>query len=182
MKDNLVKAAHWIRGKLPSGRLLGLSVLEIIATLLIINIPLFLRLVYDTMGRPGTTMETAIAMFLSGYKYGDILGYTAGMLASSTVYFLINFKLFSLRPGLLLTLTIGPLLVLFFASPVFFRDMTGNVGNASFAASYIQWVLGISFLLWLFSAYQQRAIGTGLDINGDRAVDAIKTTLSSRRS
>ncbi|MCQ1572965.1 hypothetical protein NFO65_19755 [Neorhizobium galegae] len=166
---------------IPSGKLLFLSCLEIVLTLLIINIPIFLRLIYDAMGKPGTTFTTAVELFWSGYKYGDILGYTAGMLASSTVYFLFNLRLFTSRPGLLLSLTLGPLLVLFFASPVFFRDMTGGVGNATFAASYVQGILALSFLLWLFSAYQQRAIGSGMDLNGDRAVNAIKDKISARR-
>jgi len=160
---------------------LCLTIVEILLTLLIVHIPLFLRIIYDAVGKPGMTWAGAVDLFWSGYKYGDILGYTAGMLASSTVWFFLNLRLFSSRPGRLLALTIGPLLLLFFASPVYFRDINGDIGNATFTVTYIQIILALSLLLWLVSIYQQRAIGNDIDLSGDKAVTAIKNKLSAGR-
>ncbi|WCK12380.1 hypothetical protein G6L41_008870 [Agrobacterium tumefaciens] len=166
---------------MPSFSLILHSLFEIILTMAFVHLPILLGLVFQAVGKDGMTPELALKMFFADYSYGDILGYSAGILASSTVWFVLNIKMFKNRPGWGAALIVFPFLILMFAAPVFFREQVGEVGNNEFAATYVQLILLLAFLTWWVSLYQQRVLPE-LNSGGAREVQKIKNDLEQRRS
>lgn len=127
--------------------------------LLIIHVPLYFSIIWYLFDiQSNNVTNTAASVFRKTYDAGDILGYTAGLLASSTAFFFRRAYLFSVKPKTTLALTILPLVVLFFASPVFFRELDGRGEISSFASDYVIWLLAAAAIVWLFSLYQQSTI------------------------
>jgi hypothetical protein len=170
-----------IRDKCPSAPLVLHSLFEIILTMIFIHLPLLLGLIFQAVGKAGMTSELAFKMFFADYSYGDILGYSAGLLASSTVWFVLNIGLFKNRPGWAVGLILVPFVILMFAAPVFFREQVGDVGNSEFATIYVQFLLGFAFLTWWVSLYQQR-VSPELNSGGANEVQKITDDLQKRRS
>ncbi|UDF31957.1 UNVERIFIED_ORG: hypothetical protein LHK14_23250 (plasmid) [Roseateles sp. XES5] len=154
-----------------------MSLIEAAAVLAIIHVPYSLRIIYEATSTPGIDAAKAWTLFISAYRYGDVMGYAAGMLASTTVWFFFNLKLFSNKIPLLLFLIIGPLLLLFFAAPIYFRDLNGNIGNPEFVSSYVKFLLGAAAFLWILSMYHQRTAGTNIDVRGTDSVKQIMKTV-----
>lgn len=152
------------------------TIVEMFFTLMIIHLPIILRIVF--MKFEDRNADISIwTMFLDGYRYGDILGYTAGLLASSTVWFVLKFKLLAVRPKTMLFLIFAPLFLLFFATPVYLKELTGSV-DSDFAFIYVKTILFISFILWMISLYYQRAIVELGDLTGNNQSDRIAKQVS----
>lgn len=147
------------------------SIVEMILTLAIIHVPIILRIIYLKFD-PKFSDSSFYDLFIGGFKYGDVLGYTAGLLASSTVWFLLNIGLFKSRPLRVVLMILAPLLLLFFAAPVYFKEMNGEL-NSGFAASYVQGIVVLSFFFWFVSLYQQKAIVNISSVSGSQMVDSI---------
>ena len=154
--------------------MLGASVFEAVIVLLIMHVPIVLRLLYEGMDSAQMTWTAAWSMFMSSYRYGDILGYTSGLLASSTAWFLLNLHYSKHRPKTILALIVLPLLLFFFASPMYFRDLKGPVENHEFAEAYVKFLLGSAAALWIVSMYQQRSIPSLRLSDGDQIKDIMK--------
>ncbi|ASP70451.1 hypothetical protein CDO28_02040 [Sinorhizobium meliloti] len=154
-----------------------MSFVEAGVVLAIIHVPYAFRILYEALGTPGMDFSKARILFFSAYKYGDVMGYAAGMLASTTVWFFFNFRLFANRIPLLLFLVIGPLFLLFLSSPIYFRDLNGNIGNTEFVSNYVIFLLLVAAFFWIFSMYQQRTAGTNFDVRGADSVNQIMKTV-----
>lgn len=128
---------------------------EAIVVLLIVHVPLVLSLIYKKIGSEGTSIiETVVEI----YQIGDVLGYVAGLLASSTAYFVVRFRYAQYKPYTMGVVAFAPVVVIFFAAPVFFRDLDGDVTTGPFTNKYITVILISAAVIWLFSLYQQKAI------------------------
>lgn len=143
------------------------SFLEACIVLLVTQLPLLLGLINHVMNTEGETFSlgTAVAVFQTTFSPGDVLSYAAGILGSSMAFFVVNLGVFRHKPLLIVPLILAPILVLFFAAPVYIQDIDGQVVNAEFISDYIKVLLGASILVWLFSLYQSRVV---FDVNFSR--------------
>lgn len=148
---------RWDRAK-PTLRNVLLSVVEALIVLLVTQLPLLLGLISHVMGTAGETFSLATAMEVFGRTFspGDVLSYAAGILGSSMAFFVVNLGVFKHKTVLILPLVVAPILILFFAAPVYIQDIDGQVGNAQFVAAYIKVLIGLSIFVWLYSLYQSR--------------------------
>ncbi|MCB1397521.1 MAG: hypothetical protein H6898_16810 [Rhodobacter sp.] len=127
--------------------------------LLITQVPLALGMVYYLLNNQdaGVSLETAKTVFAQSFTVGDVLGYVAGILGSSTAYAIMKIQAFSVRPFLTLLLISAPFVVLLFASPMYIQDVDGGVQNGDFGRTYATVIIGISIALWIHALYQSRA-------------------------
>ncbi|WP_049643398.1 hypothetical protein [Candidatus Rhodobacter oscarellae] len=138
---------------------------EAIIVLLIVHVPLVLSLIYKKIGSEGTSIVETV---FESYQVGDVLGYVAGLLASSTAYFFVRFRYARYKPYTMAVVAFSPVILIFFAAPVFFRDLDGNISTGTFTNNYIIGLLAFAAAIWLFSLYQQKAISR---ISGDSGAD-----------
>jgi drug/metabolite transporter (DMT)-like permease len=138
----------------------GSVLLEALIVLLIVHVPLVLSLIYKKMGKEDTSIFNTV---VESYQVGDVLGYVAGLLASSTAYFVVRIGYMRYRPKTVAFLMLSPIIIIFFAAPVFFRDIDGKISYNEFTEQYILGLLISAALVWLYSLYQQKVIGRPSD-------------------
>lgn len=138
-------------------RNLGAALWEAMITLAITQVPIFLALVIYALGEKSATLGSALNTMLSTLSPGDVLGYSTGILASSTAYALIKIGSFRTRPALMITLILFPMIVIMAAMPIYIQDMNDQIKNLDFARSYASTIILLSAILWIYALYQSRA-------------------------
>jgi len=108
------------------------SLLEAAIVLTVTQLPLLLGLISHVMSTDGETFsfDTAVQVFGRTFSPGDVLSYVAGILGSSMAFFVVKLGVFKRKPSMVLPLIVAPILILFFAAPVYIQDIDGQVGNA----------------------------------------------------
>ncbi|MEP3895206.1 MAG: hypothetical protein ABJN52_14570 [Litorimonas sp.] len=172
-----------LRNSLPTIRNILTSLLEAAIVLAVTQLPLLLGLISHVMSTDGETfsVDTAIQVFGRTFSPGDILSYVAGILGSSMAFFVVKLGVFKRKPIMIVPLVVAPILILFFAAPVYIQDIDGQVGNADFVSNYIKFLLYCSVAVWLFSLYQSKVlfdVGLPSKSGAKNIVDEIEGKLS----
>lgn len=151
---------------------IGSSALEAVLILFFIHVPLLLIIVW---GMFTASMETSFLQHATNtismqYTPNSAMTFISGILASSTVFFIINLKFIRIYPIKILFLIIAPIFIILFSSPLLFQDFSAGLANKEFASSYSLYLIAFALALWFVSLYQQRAIDR---TSMDGAVQAI---------
>ena len=156
---------------------LWLSFIEALIVMAIVHVPLVLRIVWILIGneQSALTGQTFVDVIASNYRTADVLAFSTGLLASSTAYFFVSYHFFKVKTKTMLLLTVGPLLLVFASTPVFLRDLDGGLVADGFASTYVQVIVALVILAWLFAIYQQKAIVRSSDDDPVRQImDSVK--------
>lgn len=153
-----------------------ITLIEAIVCLIVIHLPLLLLFLFRMTGAPenSNASEVAWELFFASFSPKDIMGYTAGLLASSTAFFVINIKFAKVKPLTVVAFIVLPILILFFAVPLYFQAISGGTPNHQFASWYSITIVGAAIVVWLVSLYKQKTLvlsdetGEGRPIAGVR--------------
>lgn len=143
----------------------GRSLVEALIVMAIIHVPLALHVVWTLVGNEAAAAEgqNFITILSNNYRTADVLAFSTGLLSSSTAYFIVSYRFFTIRPKTMMLLVIGPLLLVYASTPIFLRDLDGGLAAEGFASTYAQFIMGLVILAWLFAIYQQKAIVRSFD-------------------
>lgn len=169
---------RWRRGIL---RDLLLTLVEAFLVFLLSQLPFALLTLQYVQETPGASLNLSTFIFVvsSNVRPGEILAYVASLLASTTVYFILRPTLFRVRTLVSLICTLGPGLVIYFATPTFMADRYNRAVNRDFMTSYAIWLLAVAVLLWTFAMFHQRRLEQPPYVSGDEPVKDIMRNMGA---
>lgn len=144
-------------------RNLFLALAEALITLLITQIPLILAVIIHALGTENSGLVSSFYVITGRFSPGDILAYSAGILASTTAYAIMKIGDFKVQPTLMILLILLPIVAIMAAIPVFIQDSNDAIKNTRLAGDYVAFVIIVSMGLWIHALYQSRAF---FEVNG----------------
>lgn len=159
-----------------------LTMAEALLVIAISYIPFFLITIDYIMSNSGSKFEFDILILVakSYLKPGEALVYIAGILGSTTAYFILKIIMSPRKQMAFFFCTLSPLALMYFATPVFMADRYNKVTNKDFILSYGITLALASLVVWLLSLFVQRRADLPPVMSGNAPADKIVQDLLSR--
>lgn len=133
------------------------TLLECFLIIVFTQVPLFVLWVnYQATTEQTTALASLLAVVDVIFQPGAALVYITNLLASSWVYYAMNFGFGKVSAFKYLIGVTGPLILIFLGAGIYEPHANGEVENYEFVNSYALMILAISFLIWYLCLFWQR--------------------------
>ncbi|MGE4337022.1 MAG: hypothetical protein AB7E55_13740 [Pigmentiphaga sp.] len=164
-------AQEWKRGLI---RDMLLTLTEAFFVLAISYIPFVLMTIDHFLSNEQAhfDFETSIGLAKTFVRPGEILVYIAGILGSTTSYFIVKILFSPKRRVEYFLCTMIPFALIWISTPIFMADRYNKIANLGFALQIGAGLGSVAILIWLYSILMQRR-DFPIEVSGNAASDKI---------
>ena len=146
-----------------------MACVEASVVLLITNLYLIALSINYGLNKEGIDIWDAFYQTITtSLRITDMITYVAGVLSSTTAYFIIRLGRRKQHIGTIAIILFSTAVIFFIATPLFFSGLENGPANKEFAADLVIIVVISALVILIFSLYSKRRIfEKGIRISGD---------------
>jgi hypothetical protein len=126
------------------------------------------------------SQSTFFADIFGRYSLNDVFIYATGVLGSTMVFFVLNYRLLSNEIRIVFTGLIIPLVIIFFSALIPVSTMLNDAAPNDFVQTYSFWIFILLLVAWIVALFEQRNLDLiKFDLNDSQQVDEMARSARS---